>query len=74
MVELPQVPRIGEKIVMKRFSTKQQGVIIFEYIVTGIQFNADKENEYFPHVRVNTSLNQCSAVTSRVPVTNFSKN
>lgn len=74
VVELPQIPRIGETIVMKRISSKQKGVIVFEYIVTAVQFNTSQEDKYLPHVRVNAFLNQCCAVKARIPVTNFSNN
>jgi len=44
VVNVPQVPKIGETIVVERISPQKQFVIIFEYIVTAVQFNASRES------------------------------
>ena len=59
VVELPQIPQVGETIVVKRISPKKQSVIMFEYIVTAVQFNASKESDDSPHARVKAFLMHC---------------
>ncbi|MEH2319097.1 hypothetical protein [Nostoc sp.] len=44
VVNVPQIPKIGETIVVERISPQKQLVIIFEYIVTAVQFNASRES------------------------------
>lgn len=70
-VDLPQIPRIGETIVVERMSPTKQFVIIFEYIVTAVQFNASRESADLADARVNACLNHCWEGTSNFKVTNF---
>ena len=70
VVELPQIPQVGETIVVKRISPKKQSVIIFEYIVTVVQFNASRESNNLPHARVKAFLMQCWQDTSNFKVKN----
>lgn len=71
VVDLPQIPKIGETIVVEKMSPMKQCVIIFEYIVTAVQFNAVSEATDAPHARVNVCLNHCWEGTSNFKVTNF---
>jgi hypothetical protein len=74
VVDLPQVPRVGETIIVERMSPTKQFVIIFEYIVTAVQFNAAKESPELADVaqaRVNACLNHCWEGTSNFKITNF---
>ena len=71
VVDLPQVPKIGETIVVERMTAKNQFVIIFEYIVTAVQFNASRETENSTDARVNAFLNHCWETTSNFKVTEF---
>jgi hypothetical protein len=71
VVNLPQIPKIGETIVVERMSPTKQFVIIFEYIVTVVQFNASRESGDLADARVNACLNHCWEGTSNFKVTNF---
>ncbi|WP_335201496.1 hypothetical protein [Nostoc sp.] len=71
MVNLPQIPKIGETIVVERISPQKQFVIIFEYIVTAVQFNASSESVDAADAQVNAFLNHCWEGTSNFKVTNF---
>ncbi|MBW4634819.1 MAG: hypothetical protein KME30_23800 [Iphinoe sp. HA4291-MV1] len=71
VVDLPQIPQVGETIVVERMSPKKQFVIIFEYIVTAVQFNASRESADLPDARVSAFLNHCWEGTSNFKVTNF---
>lgn len=71
MVNLPQIPKIGETIVVERISPQKQFVIIFEYIVTAVQFNASSESVDAADAQVNAFLNHCWEETSNFKVTNF---
>lgn len=70
MVDLPQIPRVGETIVVERISPQKQFVIIFEYIVTAVQLNASKSANA-ADAQVNACLNHCWEGTSNFNVTNF---
>lgn len=73
-MDLPQVPRVGETIIVERMSPTKQFVIIFEYIVTAVQFNAANESSELvdvAHARVNACLNHCWEGTSNFKITNF---
>jgi hypothetical protein len=71
VVDLPQIPKIGETIVVERMSPTKQCVIIFEYTVTAVQFNAASESADAPNARLNVCLNHCWEGTSNFKVTNF---
>jgi hypothetical protein len=71
IVDLPQIPKIGETIVVERMSPIKQVVIIFEYIVTAVQFNASNELADVPDARINVCLNHCWEGTSNFKITNF---
>ncbi len=71
VVDLPQIPRVGEIIVVERMSPTKQFVIIFEYIVTAVQFNASNELSDLPDARINACLNHCWEGTSNFKVANF---
>ena len=71
MVNVPQIPKIGETIVVERISPQKQFVIIFEYIVTAVQFNASRESTDSADAQVNAFLNHCWEGTSNFKVTNF---
>lgn len=71
VVNLPQSPKVGETIVVERMSPTKQFVIIFEYIVTAVQFNASRESADLADARVNVCLNHCWEGTSNFKVTNF---
>jgi len=70
VVDLPQIPRVGETIVVERISPQKQFVIIFEYIVTAVQLNASKSANA-ADAQVNACLNHCWEGTSNFNVTNF---
>ncbi|MBC1220010.1 hypothetical protein GNF10_15660 [Nostoc sp. UCD121] len=71
VVDVPQIPKIGETILVERISLQKQFVIIFEYIVTAVQFNASKESIDSADAQVNAFLNHCWEGTSNFKVTNF---
>ncbi|MEA5626174.1 hypothetical protein [Nostoc sp. UHCC 0251] len=71
VVNVPQIPKIGETIVVERISPQKQFVIIFEYIVTAVQFNASRESTDSADAQVNASLNHCWEGTSNFKFTNF---
>ncbi|MFN6485518.1 MULTISPECIES: hypothetical protein [unclassified Nostoc] len=71
LVNVPQIPKIGETIVVERISPQKQFVIIFEYIVTAVQFNASKESLDSADAQVSAFLNHCWEGTSNFKVTNF---
>ncbi|MEJ6481617.1 hypothetical protein N0Y54_09825 [Nostoc punctiforme UO1] len=71
LVNVSQIPKIGETIVVERISLQKQFVIIFEYIVTAVQFNASKESIDSADAQVNAFLNHCWEGTSNFKVTNF---
>ncbi|AFY33596.1 hypothetical protein [Calothrix sp. PCC 7507] len=71
VVDLPQIPRVGEIIVVERMSPTKQFVIIFEYIVTAVQFNASNESSDVPDARINACLNHCWEGTSNFKIANF---
>ncbi len=71
VVNLPQIPQVGETIVVERISPQKQFVIIFEYIVTAVQLNASKESADAADAQVNASLNHCWEGTSNFKITNF---
>ncbi|ACC82686.1 hypothetical protein [Nostoc punctiforme] len=71
LVNVPQIPKIGETIIVERISLQKQFVIIFEYIVTAVQFNASKESIDSADAQVNAFLNHCWEGTSNFKVTNF---
>ncbi|MBR8837495.1 MAG: hypothetical protein DSM106950_26670 [Stigonema ocellatum SAG 48.90 = DSM 106950] len=71
VVDLPQIPHIGETIVVERMSPKNQFVIIFEYIVIAVQLNADSLGDNSPSSRVQAFLNHCWEGTSNFNVANF---
>ncbi|MCC5642343.1 hypothetical protein LC607_05140 [Nostoc sp. CHAB 5824] len=71
VVNVSQIPKIGETIVVERISPQKQFVIIFEYIVTAVQFNASKELADSADAQVNAFLNHCWEGTSNFKVTNF---
>jgi hypothetical protein len=70
-VDIPQIPQVGETIVVERISPHRQFVIIFEYIVTAVQFNASKESDDTPGARVHAFLNHCWEGTSNFQLKNF---
>jgi len=71
VVDLPQIPHIGETIVVERMSAKNQFVIIFEYIVTAVQLNAHSSGDDSPSSRVQAFLNNCWEGTSNFKLANF---
>ncbi|MDZ8257421.1 hypothetical protein [Nostoc sp. ChiQUE01b] len=71
VVNVSQIPKIGETIVVERISPQKQFVIIFEYIVTAVQFNVSKESADAADAQVNAFLNHCWEGTSNFKVTNF---
>jgi hypothetical protein len=71
VVDLPQIPKIGETIVVEKMSPTKEFVIIFEYIVTAVQFNAVSASADAPNARVNVCLNHCWEGTSNFKLTNF---
>ncbi|MBD2440730.1 hypothetical protein [Nostoc sp. FACHB-110] len=71
VVDLPQIPKVGETIVVERISPQKQFVIIFEYIVTAVQLNASKESVDAADAQVNASLNHCWEGTSNFKIKNF---
>ena len=71
VVDLPQIPHIGETIVVERMSPKNQFVIIFEYIVTAVHIYADSLGDDSPSSRVQAFLNHCWEGTSNVNLANF---
>ncbi|WP_066376624.1 MULTISPECIES: hypothetical protein [unclassified Anabaena] len=71
IVNLPQIPRVGETIVLERLSTQKQCIIIFEYIVTAVQLNASRESADAADAQVNACLNHCWEGTSNFNVTHF---
>ncbi|WP_096585642.1 hypothetical protein [Nostoc cycadae] len=71
VAHLPQIPKVGETIVVERISPQKQFVIIFEYIVTAVQLNASKESADAADAQVNASLNHCWEGTSNFKITNF---
>ena len=71
VIELPQITHIGETIVIERMSPKNQFVIIFEYIVTAVQLNANSSEDNSPSSRVQAFLNHCWSGTSNFNVANF---
>lgn len=71
MVNLPQIPKVGETIVVERISPQKQFVIIFEYIVTAVQFNASRELADSANAQVSAFLNHCWEGTSNFKITNF---
>lgn len=70
MVNLPEIPRIGDTIIVERISAQKQFVIIFEYIVTAVQLNASKSADT-ADAQVNACLNHCWEGTSNFNITNF---
>ncbi len=70
VVNLPQIPRVGETIVVERISPQKQCVIIFEYIVTVVQLNASNSDDT-ADAQINACLNHCWEGTSNFKVTNF---
>ena len=70
MVNLPQIPKVGETIVVERISTQKQFVIIFEYIVTAVQLNASDSADT-ADAQIHACLNHCWEGTSNFKVTNF---
>ncbi|KZL50749.1 MULTISPECIES: hypothetical protein [Cyanophyceae] len=71
VVSLPQIPKVGETIVVERISPQKQFVIIFEYIVTAVQFNASRESIDSADAQISASLNHCWEGTSNFKVDNF---
>ncbi|MDB9375147.1 hypothetical protein [Nodularia sphaerocarpa] len=71
MVNLQQIPKIGETIVVERISPQKEFVIIFEYIVTAVQFNASRELNNAADAQISASLNHCWEGTSNFKVDNF---
>ncbi|MEH2084759.1 MAG: hypothetical protein V7K89_33745 [Nostoc sp.] len=71
VVIVSQIPKIGETIVVERISPQKQFVIIFEYIVTAVQFNASRESADTADAQVSAFLNHCWEGTSNFKVTNF---
>lgn len=71
VANLPQIPKVGETIVVERISAQKQFVIIFEYIVTAVQINASRESADAADAQVNAFLNHCWEGTSNLKVTNF---
>ncbi|GAX36277.1 hypothetical protein [Nodularia sp. NIES-3585] len=71
MVNLPQIPQVGETIVIERISPQKQFVIIFEYVVTAVQFNASRELNDAADAQISASLNHCWEGTSNFKVDNF---
>ncbi|MBD2412177.1 hypothetical protein FACHB389_07385 [Nostoc calcicola FACHB-389] len=71
VVDLSQIPQVGETIVVERISAQKQFVIIFEYIVTAVQFNAFKESADSADAQVSAFLNHCWEGTSNFKITNF---
>ncbi|QSJ14804.1 hypothetical protein JYQ62_23285 [Nostoc sp. UHCC 0702] len=71
VVNLPQIPQVSETIVVERISPQKQFVIIFEYIVTAVQFNASKELPDSADAQVSAFLNHCWEGTSNFKVMNF---
>ncbi|MDB9501198.1 hypothetical protein PN458_21550 [Nodularia spumigena CS-336/02] len=70
-MSLPQIPKVGETIVVERISPQKQFVIIFEYIVTAVQFNASRESIDSADAQISASLNHCWEGTSNFKVDNF---
>jgi hypothetical protein len=70
-VNLAQIPKVGETIVVERISPQKQFVIIFEYIVTAVQFNASRESTDSADAQVSASLNHCWEGTSNFKINNF---
>jgi hypothetical protein len=71
VVDVPQIPQVGETIVVERISPQKQFVIIFEYIVTAVQFNASKESADSADAQVSAFLNHCWEGTSNFKITKF---
>lgn len=71
VVNLPQIPRVGETIVVERISPQKQFVIIFEYIVTAVQLNASRESVDVADAQVSACLNHCWEGTSNFKLKNF---
>ncbi|MBD2514119.1 hypothetical protein H6G93_03695 [Nostoc sp. FACHB-973] len=71
VVDVSQIPQVGETIVVERISAQKQFVIIFEYIVTAVQFNASKESADSADAQVSAFLNHCWEGTSNFKITNF---
>ncbi|WP_392531091.1 hypothetical protein [Nostoc sp. C117] len=71
IVDISQIPQVGETIVVERISAQKQFVIIFEYIVTAVQFNASKESADSADAQVSAFLNHCWEGTSNFKITNF---
>jgi hypothetical protein len=71
LVDVSQIPQVGETIVVERISAQKQFVIIFEYIVTAVQFNASKESADSADAQVSAFLNHCWEGTSNFKITNF---
>ncbi len=70
-MDISQIPQVGETIVVERISAQKQFVIIFEYIVTAVQFNASKESADSADAQVSAFLNHCWEGTSNFKITNF---
>ncbi len=71
VVNLPQIPKVGETIVVERISPQKEFVIIFEYVVTAVQFNASRELTDAADAQVSASLNHCWEGTSNFKINNF---
>ncbi|MFN6536841.1 MAG: hypothetical protein RM021_010775 [Nostoc sp. EkiNYC01] len=71
VVDLFQITQVGETIVVERISAQKQFVIIFEYIVTAVQFNAFKESADSADAQVSAFLNHCWEGMSNFKITNF---
>ncbi|MFN6565104.1 MAG: hypothetical protein RMY28_035630 [Nostoc sp. ChiSLP01] len=71
VVDVCQIPKVGETIVVERISPQKQFVIIFEYIVTAVQFNASKESADSADAQVSAFLNHCWEGTSNFKITKF---
>ncbi|MFB2736992.1 hypothetical protein ACE1AN_04865 [Umezakia sp. BLCC-F208] len=70
-MNLPQIPKVGETIVVERISPQKQFVIIFEYVVTAVQFNASRESLESADAQISASLNHCWEGTSNFKVDSF---
>lgn len=71
VVNLPQIPKVGETIIVERISPQKEFVIIFEYVVTAVQFNASRESTDAADAQVSASLNHCWEGTSNLKINNF---
>ncbi|MEH2069526.1 MAG: hypothetical protein V7K47_15415 [Nostoc sp.] len=71
VVDVSQIPQVGETIVIERISPQKQFVIIFEYVVTAVQFNASRKSADSADAQVSAFLNHCWEGTSNFQITNF---